>query len=419
MAKVISANSSTGLVTIDRLLLHSYAGSPVAADVTQYQVDSITINGGSLTATTPFGLLEVKGFNLTNMAINSIAVGGNTQTIFSANYVQDAVFDNITVQGNGASCELPQRASNNIEIKNSKFVNVSLFAFGEYGTIWRIHDNTISLAPDNKYFVGSAGLDVEWRNNDIRIPKGGPVGITDYLIIYAGDLPTLLGRTRIVNNLIDCSGLVGDCLKVTGPDTVVVGNTIRGNIHVTSPGSGVAQASSIVNNDIDTTRPPFAIEAASCICLNSAPVDGASVTGNTCTGANTAKSIGIDIVGQPGGDSGGHTVEGNNISGYPTPIAYNSGTNPGTTICCNAGSSLLVNMPSATAFVSATTGSGLTMRAGKSALSSGPYQLRAPEGIGAQNRAATATQGLADWIGAPIYGPSNSWAGYQRSSLTT
>jgi hypothetical protein len=280
------------------------------------------------------------------------------------------------VQGNGASCELPQRGSNNVEIKNSKFVGVSLFAFGEHGTTWRIHDNVISLAVGNQYFVGSAGLDIEWRNNNIRIPKGGAAGLTDYLIIYPGDIPTLLGKTRIVDNLLDCTGLVGDCLKITGPDTVVAGNTIKGNIHVTPPGSGITQASSIVDNDIDTNTPPFAVEAASCICLNSAPLDGSLVTGNTCTGANTAGSIGINIVGQAGGDSGGDTVEWNTISEYPTPIAFNSTTNPGTTICCNTVSTLVVNMPSALVQGSTVTGSrALTSR---DALSSAGSPLSVP-----------------------------------------
>ena len=375
MAKIVSANAGTGVITLDRPLLQSYGASPVAADVAAYQVSGITINGGILSATYLFGILQVKNLQLSNLSATVTTVGTNASGIFSANYVQSALFDHLNIQANGYFVELPQRASNNIEIRGSTFLQAAGFAFGEWVTAWRIHDNAIylkSTANSAGYYVGSGGLDVEWRHNTIRIPAGSlSEGMLDYTRILSGDFPGLNGETRIVDNTIDCTGFVGNCLTIYGPDTKVQGNTLRGNVYVASPGSSLTQHSGILGNQIDTSWTPFSTEAASCITLNSPTADGVTVTGNSCTGAGTAGSIGINITGQVGGDTGAHVVTGNSISGYATPIAYSNATNPGTQICCNPGATLLTNILPASLAIASLTASGdssITSNSGPEAL---------------------------------------------------
>ncbi len=325
-SQVTSVNAGNGSLGLSNPLARSFAGNPLIANVTALATVNVGIDSMIVQGVEPLAATGVFGMTVTNSQfISDTSIGGGNVTGFTLNTIRNAQFSGNTFGSTGpllAAYELPQRNSQNISFTNNTFT-ASSTGFGEYAAHWTFSGNHFFLYPisGNGAALALGGLDVDFSQNDVHGGSNVTL-IADYVGLDA--YAPYVGQIRITGNSISCQAVNSNCIGLGSADPTATDNSITAQsnevgIKVEGP---ISQSATIRGNTIT-------IGTGVGIVLNTSQNDSSIVSGNSITGTGP---IGIHIPTSGSPHSGGHTLSGNSISGFSTPIGVNLANHPGTVV---------------------------------------------------------------------------------------
>jgi Pectate lyase superfamily protein len=320
-SQVLSANTSTGTLTLKNPLARS-AANPVIANVTRLATVNAGVRNLIVQATEPLVGMELFNFTAEDCQfISDTTIANNTFGV-NLNTMRDFRFSRNMFASAGpayAGIELPQRNSQDGVIDANTFQARSM-GFGEYAAHWTLTGNHISLFPDPNVgaMLAIGGLDVTFANNDVRGTGTVPM-LTDYLGLdwYA----EYVGHITISGNSFTCHVDNSVCVHLKTGDPVFSDNSL--NISGWAVGlkveGAVPQAATIQRNSLNGAG----------IVLNTPGVDASLVANNTITGSGPS---GIYIANPATPNSGGHVITRNIITGFTRTVDFDPAKHPGTIV---------------------------------------------------------------------------------------